>query len=100
MTADKSKILTSSFDRSVIVLETETLKLVSRLSNAHTDLINYIAANAVNSNLICTAGQDGFVSLWDLRKGYVEPKMDECKYCTDGFKNRIPKYVLHSTEIT
>merc|ERR1719510_887015 len=61
------KYITTSYDRSVVVLDKNALKLVSRVQDAHSDLINHVAVNASNFNLFSTAGNDGQVSLWDFR---------------------------------
>ena len=75
LTADKSKLVTASYDKSFVVLEKESLRIVSRVSAAHTDLINTLAANPFNTNTIATAGNDGKVLTWDLRKaGNTEAK--------------------------
>jgi len=75
LTADKSKLVTASYDKSFVVLEKESLRIVSRVSAAHTDLINTLAANPFNTNTIVTAGNDGKVLTWDLRKaGNTEAK--------------------------
>lgn len=72
LTADKSKLVTASYDKSIVVLEKETLKLLSRVPAAHTDLINTVAADPFNTNSIVTAGNDGKVLTWDVRKTNIE----------------------------
>ena len=80
LTADKSKLITASYDKSIVVLEKETLKLLSRVPAAHTDLINAVAADPFNTNSIVTAGNDGKVLTWDVRKTNIEGNVAQsCK---------------------
>ena len=80
LTADKSKLVTASYDKSIVVLEKETLKLLSRVPAAHTDLINTVAADPFNTNSIVTAGNDGKVLTWDVRKTNIEGNVAQsCK---------------------
>merc|ERR1712001_739633 len=66
-TQDSSQIITSSYDNTIVVSETETLRLLSRIPEAHTDIIYNIAVSDKNQNILISAANDGFVSLWDLR---------------------------------
>jgi WD40 repeat protein len=80
LTADKSKLVTTSYDKSIVVLEKETLKLLSRVPSAHTDVINTVAADPFNANSIVTAGNDGKVLTWDVRKTNIEGNVSQsCK---------------------
>lgn len=79
MTADKSKVVTASYDRTIVVLEAETLKLTSKVQEAHNDLISNVASNCVDVNLIATAGHDGLVSTWDLRCIEASSTSQSCK---------------------
>jgi len=64
---DGSKVITSSYDRTVVVLDVNTLRLEARLSDIHNDIISNVAANRVNSNIIATSANDGIAAAWDLR---------------------------------
>ena len=67
-TSDNSKIITASFDRSLVVSETDSFKLLSKTSDAHTDIIHSIAIpDTKSTNILTSAGNDGIVSIWDLR---------------------------------
>ena len=79
LTMDKDKLITSSYDRSLVVLEQETLKLVSRVSEAHTDLIHSLDTSLFNANLVASAGQDGQALLWDLRQLQDSDSSPICK---------------------
>ena len=61
------KYITASYDRSIVVLDKSALKLVSRVQDAHSDLVNHVAVNPSNLNIFSTAGNDGRVPIWDLR---------------------------------
>ena len=63
-----------------MALEKGTLKLLSRVATAHTDLVNAIAANPFSANSIVTAGNDGKVLTWDLRKTNIDGNISQsCK---------------------
>ena len=76
---DGSKIITCSYDRSIVVSETETFKLISRTTEAHTDVIYNIAVSDINPNVLTSAGNDGFVSLWDLRNLHQSNSSQKCE---------------------
>ena len=65
ITPDRSKIITTSYDRSIVVLDRDNFKLITRVSEAHADLISHAAIN--DGNMLCTAGNDGAVLTWDMR---------------------------------
>ena len=64
---DGLKVITSSYDKTVVVLDVNTLRLEGRLTGIHDDLISNVAANRVNSNIIATSANDGIVAAWDLK---------------------------------
>ena len=68
LVSSPDKLITCSYDRSVVVLEKESLKLVTKINEAHDDLISNMAVNPGNFDLIGTASNDGTVQLWDLRQ--------------------------------
>ena len=68
ISADKIKVITSSYDKTVVVLDVNTLRLEERLSDIHHDIISNVAANSVNPNVIATSANDGVAAAWDLRK--------------------------------
>ena len=68
LVATPDKLLTCSYDRSIVLLEKDSLKLVSKIHEAHGDLISNLAVNTSNFDLACTASNDGTVALWDLRQ--------------------------------
>jgi len=81
LTADKSKLVTVSYDRAILVLEKGSLKQLSRVAAAHTDLINAVAANPFSTNNIVTAANDGKVLTWDLRKTNIDGNVSQsCIY--------------------
>ena len=67
ITHDGSKVITSSYDRTVVVLDVNTLRLEERLSDIHNDIISNVASNRKNSNIIATSANDGIAASWDLR---------------------------------
>ena len=67
VTADEKMLVTSSYDKCIVCLDLETLRLESRINEAHHDLITDLAANKVAAHTIATAAQDGTVKSWDLR---------------------------------
>ena len=79
-TQDGSQIITSSYDNSIVVSETETLRLLSRIPEAHTDIIYNIAVSDKNQNILISAANDGFVSLWDLRTIRQSNSSHNCKF--------------------
>ena len=64
---DGSKVITSSYDRTVVILDTHTLRLEARYSEIHDDIISNVGANRVNSNIFATSAHDGIVAAWDIR---------------------------------
>ena len=80
LVATPDKFITASYDRSFVQLEKETLKLIARLDNAHSDLITNLAVNPSNFDMICTSSNDGTVSLWDLRQCGTTNTSQCCKY--------------------
>merc|ERR1719206_51879 len=48
-------------------MDVATLRLESRISEAHDNVISDVAANRKTGDVIATAAQDGSVQLWDLR---------------------------------
>ena len=56
---------------SIVALDINTMRLESRISDAHPNLISAVAANRFHrgeaAKTIATAAQDGTVQLWDLR---------------------------------
>ena len=64
---DGTKVMTSSYDKTVVVLDVNTLRLEERLSDIHHEIITSVAANRVNPNLIATSANDGIAAAWDLR---------------------------------
>ena len=74
------KLITASYDKSFVQLEKETLKLISRFENAHSDLITNLAVSSNNFDLICTSSTDGLVSLWDLRQCGTTNSSQSCKF--------------------
>ena len=67
ISADRVKVITSSYDKTVVVLDVNTLRLEERLSDIHHDIISNVAANSVNPNVIATSANDGVAAAWDLR---------------------------------
>jgi len=67
VTADGKTLVTASYDKCVVSLDLETLRLESRFNEAHPDLISDLAANKVAAHTVATAAQDGTVRSWDLR---------------------------------
>jgi len=69
--ADGGQLVTVSYDRSIVALDINTMRLESRISDAHPNLISAVAANRFHrgeaAKTIATAAQDGTVQLWDLR---------------------------------
>jgi WD40 repeat protein len=62
-------------------LEKGSLKQLSRVAAAHTDLINAVAANPFSTNNIVTAANDGKVLTWDLRKTNIDGNVSQsCIY--------------------
>ena len=72
--------MTSSYDNTIVVSETETLRLLSRIPEAHTDIIYNIAVSESNQNMLVSAANDGFVSLWDLRTIRQSNSSHNCKF--------------------
>ena len=64
---DGTKVMTSSYDKTVVVLDVNTLRLEERLSDIHHEIISNVAANRINPNIIATSAHDGIVAAWDLR---------------------------------
>ena len=64
---DGSKVLTSSYDRTVVILDVNTLRLERRMSEIHSDIISNVASNRINTNIFATSAHDGIVATWDLR---------------------------------
>ena len=85
---DGSQFMTSSYDNSIIVSETETLRLLSRIPDAHTDIIYNITVSETNPNILVSAANDGFVSLWDLRTIRQSNSSHNCK-STFEISNKI-----------
>ena len=67
ITRDGSKVITSSYDKTVVILDVNTFRLEGRLTDIHDDLISNVAANRVNSSIIATSANDGTVAAWDLK---------------------------------
>jgi len=67
ISVDGSKAITSSYDRTVVVLDVNTLRLEARMSDIHNDIISNVAANRVNLNIIATSANDGIAAAWDIR---------------------------------
>ena len=67
ITHDGSKVITSSYDQTVVVLDVNTLRLEERLCDIHNDIISNVASNRKNSNIIATSANDGIAASWDLR---------------------------------
>ena len=65
---DGKKVITSSFDKTVVVLDVNTLRLEERLSDIHNEIISNVAANRIDPNIIATSANDGIAAVWDLRK--------------------------------
>ena len=80
LVATPDKLITASYDRSFVQLEKETLKLIARLDNAHSDLITNLTVNSKNFDMICTSSNDGTVSLWDLRQCGTTNTSQSCKF--------------------
>ena len=82
-TSDNSKIITASFDKSIVVSETDSFKLLSKTSDAHTDIIHSIAIpDTKSTNILTSAGNDGIVSIWDLRALKDSNASQTCKLKT------------------
>ena len=64
---DGLKAITSSYDKTVVVLDVNTLRMEERLTGIHDDLISNVGANRINSNVIATSSNDGTVVAWDLK---------------------------------
>ena len=64
---DGTKVMTSSYDKTVVVLDVNTLRLEERLSDIHHEIISSVAANRINPNIIATSAHDGIAAAWDLR---------------------------------
>ena len=45
---DGKKVITSSFDKTVVVLDVNTLRLEERLSDIHNEIISNVAANRID----------------------------------------------------
>ena len=67
ISVDRIKVITSSYDKTVVVLDVNTLRLEERLSDIHHEIISNVAANRVNPNVIATSANDGVAAAWDLR---------------------------------
>merc|ERR1719295_2212945 len=69
--ADGGQLVTVSYHRSIVALDINTMRLESRISDAHPNLISAVAAKRFHrgeaAKTIATAAQDGTVQLWDLR---------------------------------
>ena len=86
------KLITCSYDRSVVVLEKESLKMVTKINEAHDDLISNLDVNSANFDLIGTAGNDGTVQLWDLRQCETS---QSCKSYFTVFENHRKSLIQH-----
>ena len=64
---DGSKVLTSSYDRTVVILDVKTLRLEERMSDIHSDIISNVASNRINPNIFATSAHDDVAAAWDLR---------------------------------
>ena len=67
ITCDGKNVVTSSYDKCVVCLEVTTLRLETRMNDAHSDLISNLSANKVEPSMIATAANDGTVKTWDLK---------------------------------
>ena len=65
--APPGHLVTVSYDRSIVVMDVATLRLETRISEAHDNVISDVSANRTVKGVIATAAQDGAVQLWDLR---------------------------------
>lgn len=93
LVSSPDKLITCSYDRSVVVLEKESLKLVTKINEAHDDLISNMAVNPGNFDLIGTASNDGTVQLWDLRQCETS---QSCIYDDVGLKPTCVQFVPSS----
>jgi len=65
--AAASHLVTVSYDRSIVVMDVATLRLETRITEAHDNVISDVSANKTVKAVIATAAQDGAVQLWDIR---------------------------------
>ena len=70
-------LLTASYDRSVVCLDSATTAVKRRWDRAHDDVILDLVTEG-SSNLFATAAQDGRVALWDDRE-------NKCQKCEKHF---------------
>ena len=74
MASGGNALLTASYDRSVVCLDSATTAVKRRWDRAHDDVILDLVTEG-SSNLFATAAQDGRVALWDDR----ENKCQKCE---------------------
>lgn len=90
---DGYKLLTCSKDRSIMVTEMETEKLLKFYENAHDSAINRL--HVINDYVFATGDDDGMVKLWDLRtKNEVFALKEVEDYITDMHTNEAGKLLL------
>ena len=79
LTSNGSKVVTGGYDKSLVVLDVNTLKLDRRIEGAHDSPVSYVAANQVTSDVIASSGNDGKVLTWDLKNGTEAGSSLNCK---------------------
>lgn len=90
---DGLKLLSCSKDRSIMITDMETEKLLKYYENAHDDAINRL--HVINENLFATGDDDGTVKVWDLRtKSEIFGLKEVEDYITAMFANSSGKLLL------
>lgn len=81
-------LYTASADRSIGVIDTRTMELVTHKKNAHEKGINKIAF--YNEHMLVSGDDDGFINIWDLRSNSTAS-------ASTAASNKAPqlKHMLH-----
>ncbi|MBN3297367.1 WDR55 protein, partial [Amia calva] len=90
---DGEKLFSISKDKSVHIMDVEKGKLVTRISKAHSYPINCMLL--VDENIVATGDDNGFLKVWDLRRGtaFMEMKQHE-EYISDMTIDQSKKILL------
>jgi len=95
-------LISGGADKSFQIMDTETFKLISKVSDAHE--VPLYKVKAINENLIATGDEDGTVKLWDKRlcsnmtKSVMEDSNSLDGEVSDFFHtNQDPNYLVASS---